>query len=40
LGYHNYDWNVFAFYNQVFRADPSIDVQSIGLAVTHNLRFK
>jgi hypothetical protein len=40
LGYHNYDWNVFAFYNQVFRADPSIDVQTIGLAVTHNLRFK
>lgn len=40
LGYHNYDWNIFAFYNQVFRADPSIDVQSIGLAVTHNLRFK
>ncbi len=39
VGYHNYNFNVFAFYNQVFRADPSIDVQTIGLAVTYNLRF-
>ncbi|MBN3520689.1 hypothetical protein JYB62_11835 [Algoriphagus lutimaris] len=40
LGYHNYDWNIFGYYNQVFRADPSIDVQSIGVAVTYNIRFK
>lgn len=40
LGYHNYNFNVFAFYNQVFRADPSIDVTTLGLAVTYNLRFK
>jgi hypothetical protein len=39
LGYHNYNFNVFAFYNQVFRATPSIDVQTVGLAVTYNLRF-
>jgi outer membrane protein W len=40
MGYHNYDWNIFGFYNQVFRADPSIDVSSIGVAVTYNLRFR
>lgn len=38
-GYHNYNFNVFAFYNQVFRGDPSIDVQTIGIAVTYNLKF-
>ncbi|MBN3580981.1 hypothetical protein JYB64_01185 [Algoriphagus aestuarii] len=40
LGYHNYDWNIFGYYNQIFRADPTIDVQSIGVAVTYNIRFK
>ncbi len=40
VGYHNYDWNVFAFYNHVLRADPSIDVQTLGVAVSYNLRFK
>lgn len=40
IGYHNYDWNIFGFYNQVFREDPAIDVQSVGVAVTYNIRFK
>ncbi len=40
LGYHNYDWNIFGYYNQIFRSDPTIDVQSIGVAVTYNIRFK
>jgi hypothetical protein len=39
LGYHNYNWNVFAYYNHIFRPDPTIDVQSIGLAMTYNFRF-
>jgi hypothetical protein len=40
LGYHNYDWNIFAYYNQVFISDPFSDVQSIGIAWTYNFRFK
>ncbi|MFN3997963.1 hypothetical protein [Algoriphagus sp.] len=39
LGYHNYDWNVFAYYNHIFRPETTIDVQSIGLGITRNLRF-
>ena len=39
VGYHNYSWNVFAYYNHIFRPDPSIDIQSIGIAMTYNLRF-
>lgn len=39
VGYHNYNWNVFAYYNHIFRPETTIDVQSIGLAVTRNLRF-
>jgi hypothetical protein len=40
LGYHNYDWNIFGFYNHVFRSD--IDggkIQSAGIGFTYNLRF-
>lgn len=40
VGYHNYDWNIFAYYNQVFVSDPFSDVQSIGIAWTYNIRFK
>lgn len=40
VGYHNYNWNIFGYYNQVFIADPFSDVQSIGIAVTYNIRFK
>ena len=39
LGYHNYNWNVFAYYNHIFRPDTTIDIQSIGLAMTYNFRF-
>lgn len=39
LGYHNYNWNVFAYYNHIFRPETTIDVQSIGIALTRNLRF-
>ena len=40
VGYHNYDWNIFAFYNQVFTSAPNVDIQSIGVAATYNIRFK
>ncbi len=39
LGYHDYNWNVFAYYNHIFRPETTIDVQSIGLGITRNLRF-
>lgn len=39
VGYHNYNWNVFAYYNHIFRPETTIDVQSIGLGMTRNLRF-
>lgn len=41
IGYHNYDWNIFGFYNNVFR--PNSDggnIGSIGLGATYNIRFK
>lgn len=40
LGYHNYDWNIFGYYNHVFGSDTAIDVQTFGVAVTYNIRFK
>ena len=40
LGYHNYDWNIFGFYNQVFISTPGSDVQNVGVAATYNIRFK
>ena len=40
VGYHNYNWNIFTYYNHVFTADPGIDVQSIGISWTYNIRFK
>jgi hypothetical protein len=39
IGYHDYSWNVFAYYNHIFRPETTIDVQSIGLGITRNLRF-
>lgn len=39
VGYHDYNWNIFAYYNHIFRPETTIDVQSIGLGVTRNLRF-
>jgi hypothetical protein len=40
LGYHNYNWNVYAFYDEVFTGSGNIDIQSIGIAATYNIRFK
>ncbi|MEO5943896.1 MAG: hypothetical protein ABIP30_02750 [Ferruginibacter sp.] len=40
LGYHNYSWNFYGFYNQVFLKTPSSDLQTVGIAATYNIRFK
>lgn len=39
IGYHNYDWNFFAFYNHIFTASPADDVQSVGVTAAYNVRF-
>lgn len=40
LGYHNYDWNIFGFFNNVFRSDVNGgSLQNIGIGATYNLRF-
>jgi len=40
LGYHNYDWNVFAFYNNIFRSDVNGgSIGSVGVGATYNIRF-
>lgn len=41
LGYHNYDWNFFGFYNHVFRDDQKGgSIQYAGVGFTYNIRFK
>ena len=40
LGYHNYDWNLFAYYNNIFRSDINGgDIGSAGIGATYNIRF-
>lgn len=40
LGYHNYDWNIFGFYNHIFRSDANgAGIAHLGLGITRNLRF-
>lgn len=39
VGYHNYNWNFYGFYNQVFLNDGFNDVQNVGIAATYNIRF-
>jgi hypothetical protein len=40
-GYHNYNWNIYGFYNQVFTNQAGAsDIQNIGVAATYNIRFK
>ncbi len=38
IGYHNYNWNIFGFYNHVFRGDY-VDVADLGIGVHYNIRF-
>lgn len=41
LGYHNYDWNIFGFYNGIFRGDDNGgSLHYAGIGATYNIRFK
>ncbi len=41
VGYHNYDWNIFGFYNHVFRSDTDgSSIGHVGIGATYNIRFK
>ena len=39
IGYHNRDWNFYAFYQNTF-AENDVDLQTVGVGVTYNIRFK
>lgn len=39
IGYHNRDWNMYAYYQNTF-AENDFDVQTVGVGVTYNIRFK
>jgi len=39
IGYHNRDWNLYAFYQNTF-AENDVDLQTVGVGVTYNIRFK
>ncbi|HQA73115.1 hypothetical protein [Flavobacterium sp.] len=39
LGYHNRDWNIYAFYQNTI-AQNNTNLQSVGVGVTYNIRFK
>jgi len=38
IGYHNEDWNIFAFYQNTF-AENDFDIRVLGIGATYNLRF-
>ena len=38
IGYHNRDWNFFAYYQNTF-AQNDLDIQVLGIGATYNLRF-
>ncbi|PZF74865.1 hypothetical protein [Taibaiella soli] len=41
LGYHNYNWNFFGYFNDVFRStDDGGDIGSVGVGATYNIRFR
>lgn len=41
LGYHNYNWNFFGFYNSIFRSTANGgEIASAGIGATYNIRFK
>ncbi len=39
IGYHNRDWNIYAFYQNTF-AENNVDLQTVGIGATYNIRFK
>ena len=38
IGYHNPDWNIYAFYQNTFA--ENVNIRSVGLGATYNIRFK
>lgn len=38
IGYHNRDWNFFAYYQNTF-AEHDVDIRVLGIGATYNLRF-
>jgi hypothetical protein len=41
LGYHNYSWNIFGYYDGVLRSDADGGtISSVGIGATYNIRFK
>ena len=38
IGYHNRDWNIYAFYQNTF-AENDLDLRSVGIGATYNIRF-
>lgn len=41
IGYHNYSWNLFGFFNQVIRTDINGgNIPHVGIAATYNIHFK
>lgn len=38
IGYHNRDWNFFAYYQNTF-AEGDIDLSVVGIGATYNVRF-
>ena len=41
LGYHNYSWNFFAFYNGIFRSEENgSSLQYAGVGATYNIHFR
>lgn len=40
LGYHNYDWNIFGYYNDIIRSNENGgSIGSVGIGATYNIRF-
>ncbi|RYD80197.1 MAG: hypothetical protein EOP53_08420 [Sphingobacteriales bacterium] len=40
IGYHNYAWNVFGYYNGILRGDNAGgNIQHVGIGATYNIRF-
>ena len=41
LGYHNYQWNVFGYFDNVFRnTSDGGNIGNVGIGATYNIRFK
>ena len=41
IGYHNYSWNYFAYFNGIFRSTNSGgNINHAGIGATYNIRFK